>query len=50
MNKPIIGIVGRENLSQRDNKTSVISTDDKYRRAIIKSRRYSNFNTSNSGL
>lgn len=35
MSKPIIGIVGRENLSQVDNR-SVMSTGDQYRRAVIK--------------
>lgn len=33
--KPIIGIVGRENLSDSDGR-SIISTSDEYRRAIIK--------------
>lgn len=37
MEKVIIGIVGRENLAQSDNKTCIMSTNDAYRRAIIQS-------------
>ena len=47
MEKPIIGIVGRENLSNIDGR-SIMSTDDGYRRAVIKARRNSAYDTSNT--
>ena len=50
MNKPIIGIVGRENTLEYLNNRSVMSVDDNYRRAVIKARRYSNNDITNSRL
>lgn len=49
MKKPIIGIVGREDLSEFDNK-SIMRVGDKYRQAVLKSRRYSVFNITNTRL
>ena len=48
MEKPIIGIVGRENIVQRIVDTSVMSTDETYRIAVIKARRNSFFNSANT--
>ena len=43
MKKPVIGIVGRENVSKVENRP-IFSIDDWYRRAVIKSRRNSFIN------
>ncbi len=48
MKKPIIGIVGRENIIQKLTDTSVMSTDEDYRKAVIKARRDSIYDSSNS--
>lgn len=50
MNKPIIGIVGRENLVERIVETSVMSTDETYRIAVVKARRNSCFNITDTRL
>lgn len=50
MNKPIIGIVGRENALTYLEDRSILSTDDNYRRAVIKSRWNSIRNITNTRL
>ena len=47
MKKPIIGIVGREDLSKEES-NAIMLIGDKYRRAVIESRRYSIFNITSS--
>ena len=49
MRKPIIGIVGRENMLNQDER-KVMSTDDTYRRAIVKTRWNSIYNITGTSL